>query len=75
MDPEEDKGMYQCKYMIALNEDGTVWRAEVSDKKFDNRVIMGGLYGFEATMFKMWTQKAKLVIDEYETEFSNPEYE
>lgn len=75
MDPEEDKGMYQCKYMIALNEDGTVWRAEVSDKKFDNRVIMGGLYGMEATMFKMWTQKAKLIIDDYETEFSNPEYE
>ncbi|MDQ0091644.1 hypothetical protein J2T12_005084 [Paenibacillus anaericanus] len=73
-DPEEDKSWHECKYMIALNEDGTVWRSEISDKKFDNRVIMGGLYGLEATMFKMWTRKAKLIIDKYETEFSNPEY-
>lgn len=75
MDPEEDKDKYRCKYMIALNEDGTVWRAEVNDKSFDNKVVMGGLYGVEATIFKMWTQKATLIIDEYETEFSNPEYE
>lgn len=73
-DPEPDKRMYECKYMIALNEDGTVWRAEIADKAFDNKVIMGGLYGLEATIFKMWTRKAKLVIDRYETEFTNPEY-
>ena len=75
LDPEEDKSKYSCKYMVSLNEDGTVWRAEVKDKSFDNKVVMGGLYGVEATIFKMWTQKAKLVIDDYETEFSNPEYE
>ncbi|MCE3203412.1 hypothetical protein [Paenibacillus sonchi] len=74
LDPEEDKSMYRCKYMIVLDEDGTVWRAEVNEKKFDNRVIMGGLYGLEATLFKMWTRKTKLVIDEYETEFSNPDF-
>ncbi|MNB92491.1 hypothetical protein D3C75_395950 [compost metagenome] len=75
MDPEADKSQYRCKYMIAIEEDGTVWRAEVKDKAFDNRVIMGGLYGVEAKLFKMWTQKAKLIIDDYETEFSNPEYD
>lgn len=75
MDPKEDTEWYQCKYMISLDKDMTVSRAEVSDKKFDNRVIMGGMYGLDATLFKMWSQKAKLIIDDYKTEFGNPEYE
>lgn len=74
MDPKEDIEWYQCKYKISLDKDLTVLRAEVSDKNFDNRVIMGGMYGLDATLFKMWSQKAKLVIDDYETEFGNPEY-
>ncbi|MNP53817.1 hypothetical protein D3C76_1483250 [compost metagenome] len=74
LDPEEDKSWHQCKYMIALSDDGTVSRAEIGDKKYDNRTLMGGIYGLDATIFKMWTRKAKLVIDDYETEFSNPEY-
>ncbi|GKU76876.1 hypothetical protein [Paenibacillus sp. L3-i20] len=74
LDPEEDKSWHYCKYMISLEKDGTVWRAETGGKKHDNRTIMGGMYGLDATIFKMWTHKAKLVIDDYETEFSNPDY-
>lgn len=75
IDPEEDKDWFQCKYKIVLNGDGIVWRAEIGDKSFDNKVIMGGLYGADATIFKMWTRKAKLTIDKYETSFYNPEYD
>lgn len=75
MDPEEDKTWHYCKYKIALNKDNTVWYVEIGDKKFDNKVIMGGLYGLDADLFKMWTRKATIVIDDYETSFTNPEYE
>ncbi|MEK4328935.1 hypothetical protein MKX70_24150 [Paenibacillus sp. FSL R7-0312] len=75
MDPKEDVEWYQCKYKISLEKDMTISRAEVADKNFDNRVIMGGMYGLDATLFKMWSQKAKLILDDYETEFGNPEYE
>lgn len=74
-DPEEDVSEYRCKYRIALDETGTVIRVEIADTSFDNKVIMGGLYGLNAILFKMWTRKSKLIIDSYETEFSNPEYE
>ncbi|WP_059048704.1 hypothetical protein [Paenibacillus senegalimassiliensis] len=74
IDPEEDKSWHRCKYQIVLDEDATVRRAEIGDKSFDNKVIMGGLYGADATIFKMWTRKAKLIIDDYETSFTNPEY-
>jgi hypothetical protein len=76
LDPsEDDVTWYQCKYQITLDDDGTVRRVEIGDKSFDNKVIMGGLYGFDATLFKMWTRKAKVVIDSYDTQFGNPEYE
>jgi hypothetical protein len=74
MDPEEDKDWYRCKYQVTMDEDGTVRHAEIGEKKFDNKVIMGGLYGLDKTLFQMWTRKAKLIIDDYETSFSNPEY-
>jgi hypothetical protein len=74
LDPEDNVHEYSCKYRFTLDEDGTVRSAQIGDKSFDNKVIMGGLYGLEATIFKMWTRKAKLIIDKYETEFSNPEY-
>lgn len=75
MDPEEDQDWYHCKYRIWLNEDYTVQTIEINDKTFDNKVIMGGLWGLDATLFKMYTRKAKVIIDDYETSFSNPEYE
>ncbi|OPA77453.1 hypothetical protein BVG16_13425 [Paenibacillus selenitireducens] len=75
IDPEEEKDWYECKYMIALNKDGTVWRSDVDKKNFENRVIMGGIYGLERMIFQMWTRKSKLIIDNYETSFTNPEYE
>jgi hypothetical protein len=74
-DPEADKSEWSCKYRIVLDKDNTVRRVEIGDTSFDNKVIMGGLYGLSATLFKMWTRQAKLVIDDYETAFSNPEYD
>lgn len=75
IDPEEDQSWYQCKYRLTLDDDMTVRSAEIGDKSFDNKVIMGGLYGADATIFKMWTRKSKLVIDRYDTSFTNPEYD
>lgn len=75
IDTEADVSWHNCKYMICLEEDGTVRRAEINDKSFDNKVIMGGLYGADAKIFKMWTHKSKLIIDDYETSFGNPDYE
>jgi hypothetical protein len=76
LDPEDEHvSSYRCKYKIVLNEDGTVWYTEIGDRKFDNKFIMGALYGFDAILFKLFTRKSKVIIDDYETSFTNPEYE
>lgn len=73
LDPEEGKEWYRCKYSITLDENNEVQRVSIGDTSFDNKLIMGGLYGLEKLLFQMWTRRAKLVIDEYETVFRNGE--
>lgn len=75
IDPEYLKEWHSCKYQIMLNHHGKVATVKLSDKSFDIKMVMDGLYGPDATLFKMWTRKANLIIDNYETEFTNPEYD
>lgn len=64
-DEEPDKEKHQCKYHIWVNSDtGVIAGVEIRDRKFDNRVIMGGLRGFEETLFKLYAASPKLIIDE-----------
>jgi hypothetical protein len=75
-DEEPNKDKYQCKYKIWVNsETGIIAGAEIRDRKFDNRVIMGGLRGFEETLFKIYTTGPKLIIDEHkvDVEYGDPE--
>ncbi|GAK41933.1 hypothetical protein TCA2_4425 [Paenibacillus sp. TCA20] len=74
LDPVEDKSKYECKYRITL-DDNIVSGAMIGENCFDNSVILGGLHGLEETIFKMFTNGSKLIIDEYKTEFTNPSFE
>jgi ribosomal protein S3AE len=74
-DPRSNCAPYDCKYRLVLDENGIVDSVRVEGVKFDNTIIMSGLYGLEKTLFQMYTRGAKLIIDDVETEFCNPEYE
>ena len=78
---------YDCKYRIDVDaKTGQVGSIRFKEnqysgnkafKEFDTRTIMGGFYGLEKTLFKMYARKSKLVIDEdaCELEISNPQYD
>jgi hypothetical protein len=72
-DKEPDKGKYDCKYRIAVDEEGKLTSVKIGGREFKNNVIMGGLYGTEATLFKMYTQGSKLIINEDEVDTYYPE--
>lgn len=64
-DQEEGKEKYKCKFGLTLRtKEGEVNSVRIDDKEFDNRVIMGGLYGLEKTLFRMFTHGSKLILDE-----------
>lgn len=74
-DSKEDKGQYECKYRLVINpKDGTLQSADIDDRKFDNRVIMGGLNGLDEMLFKIYTTGAKIIVDSdcVETYYPNP---
>ncbi|WP_374964577.1 hypothetical protein [Lysinibacillus sp. RS5] len=74
-DPETDKRQYECKYRLTLNAQGTINTVEIGGHEFKNSVIMGGLRGIGRTLFKAYARGTKIIIDDYETEFGNPEYD
>lgn len=63
-DPSEDQEKYECKYRLVLNKDGAMNSINIDGRKFDNKLIMGGLRGFEETLFKIYSTGAKIIIDE-----------
>ncbi|QYY44737.1 hypothetical protein ACKE5C_19360 (plasmid) [Aneurinibacillus thermoaerophilus] len=72
-DKEPDKHRYECKYRISVDKEGKLISVKIGGMEFKNNVIMGGLYGIEATLFKMYTQGSKLIIDEDEVDTYYPE--
>lgn len=63
-DKDSGKGHYACDYNLTIDENGTMTRADIDGKKLDNRLIMGGLYGLDKTLFKIYSTGAKVVIDD-----------
>jgi hypothetical protein len=63
-DENEDVRKYDCKYRIFVDKDGSVKSVRIGNKEFQNDIIMGGLYGVEETLFKLYAQSSKLIIDE-----------
>ncbi|HDR6318356.1 TPA: hypothetical protein QCU53_005210 [Bacillus thuringiensis] len=91
-DAESNKDKYDCKYQICVDKKSSVVESikireknryssystkEFKEKTFDTKTIMGGFYGMEQTLFKMYARKAKLIIDEdaVELEVTNPDYD
>ncbi|HAC0646049.1 TPA_asm: hypothetical protein GYZ23_14340 [Listeria monocytogenes] len=83
MDAEEDMSEYGCKYTLHISESGELYSVRINDQdedmvnNFDAKEVMGGLHGLTETLFKIYTSKAKIIIDESncQLERTNPEYE
>lgn len=64
LDPEQSKSRYQCKYRMIVRKDGSIHSIEINDQSFDNKVIMGGLRGFDEVLLKLYVSGSKIIIDE-----------
>lgn len=83
-DSRTDIEEYNCKYRLHVDEKGKVYSITINDgnktrsiDEFDAKVIMSGLYNLDETLFKLYVNGAKLIIDENDCELdiSNPEYD
>lgn len=87
LDPESDKSKYDCKYRFWVdNKTGKVSNIQIREDshrtsrevhEFDARAIMRGFHGLEETLFKIYANGSKVIVDEdkVDLEVTNPEYD
>ncbi|EBH4248348.1 hypothetical protein FKZ78_03600 [Listeria monocytogenes] len=86
MDSEENMSDYACKYALHISESGELYSVRINDREYNGesivnnfgaKEVMNGLHGLTETLFKIYTSKAKIIIDESDCklERTNPGYE
>ena len=66
-DPDNKVKDFRCKYRMVVNgENNSVSAIEINGEKFDNKVIMGGLRGFNKMLFQIYANGSKVIVDEDE---------
>ncbi len=53
-DDEYGKSKYKCKYSLLINNSGTIAIARAEDLQLQEHKFMGGLYGIEAFLFRIY---------------------
>jgi hypothetical protein len=76
LDNEDDEP--DCKwdysYQIAIDKEGKPYNIKFKGKEIDTKKIMGGLYGLDRLLFKIYASGAKIILDQGE-DSDNYEYE
>lgn len=73
LDPLPDKESYQCNFHLLIDEAGALRSVRLAGKSVENGLFLGGLYGFERTIFRLYTAKSRLIIDTEEPDIYQPE--
>jgi len=73
LDPEANKEKYQCRFRLHMNMDGTLHSASIGSRDLKTGLFLGSLYGFERTIFRMYTAKTRLIIDTEDPDIYQPE--
>lgn len=73
LDPMPKKQAYECRFNLLLDDGGTLRSARVEGRGLEKGLFLGGLYGFEKTIFRLYTAKTRLIIDTEEPDVLQPE--
>lgn len=63
LDVEKDEYNYSCDYRINLDKDGKVYSVKLKGEEINKDKILGGFYGLERLLFKIYSSNAKVVLD------------
>ncbi|HBL06244.1 MAG TPA: hypothetical protein DDZ33_04750 [Clostridium sp.] len=66
LDEEEKDRKYECDYQIDIDGKGKPYSIKLKDREIDTKKIMGGLYGLDRLLFKIYSSGAKIVLDQGE---------
>ncbi|HAR84472.1 hypothetical protein IO99_00480 [Clostridium sulfidigenes] len=74
LDEEEKDRKYECDYQIDIDGEGKPYSIKLKGSEINTKKIMGGLYGLDKLLFKIYSSGAKIVLDQGECD-EDYEYE
>lgn len=63
LDEEEKDYKYEYNYQIAIDKEGKPYSIKLKGNEINTKKIIGGLYGLDALLFKIYASGAKIVLD------------
>lgn len=64
LDEEEKDRKYSYDYQIDLDNDGKPYSIKLRDEEINPKKILGGLYGLEKLLFKIYASGSKIILDQ-----------
>ena len=62
LDEDAGKSEYSCDFRLAIDKDGKVYSLILGAKDVAKTLFMGPFYGFERTLFQLYTAKSKVIV-------------
>lgn len=62
----EDEEEYSCDYQIDINKEGKPYSIKLKGDEIDKNKILGGLYGLDELLFKIYAHGSKIILDQGE---------
>ncbi|MBA4509962.1 hypothetical protein H1057_18250, partial [Clostridium sporogenes] len=59
----EDEEEYSCDYQIDINKEGKPYSIKLRGDEIDKNKILGGLYGLDKLLFKIYAHGSKIILD------------
>ncbi|MBU3205169.1 hypothetical protein [Clostridium algidicarnis] len=75
LNEEEEDRKYSCDYQIDINKEGKPYSIKLKGDEIDSKKILGGLYGLDKLLFKIYAHGSKIILDQgedpedYDTQF------
>ncbi len=63
---EKPYGKWDYSCSLALDKEGKAYSIKLNGKEIDSKKIMGGLYGLDNLLFKIYASGAKIILDQGE---------
>lgn len=67
-----EKSKSQCSYELAFAKNGRIYSFSIEGRDPSKKIFCGPFYGFERTLFQMYTAKTRLIIDEDDVDIYYP---
>ncbi len=63
IDGGEEDNRYDCAYQIDIDGEGKPYSVKLNSEEINPKKILGGLYGVDALLFKIYASGAKIILD------------